>query len=396
MTSDRSRWLGRIRLAALSVLATLLVAEVAARIWLDRAADDEAFRAYASVAQLRSRLEAEGQSISSVAPHRYMGFVPSANYQLAKNQHNALGFRGGPIPQPKPEGEFRIVCLGGSTTYSVGVDDWRASYPARLEAELRKRGYSHVRVVNGGASGWSSFDTLANLQYRVLDLDPDLVIVYHALNDMASRLVWPPEAYRGDNSGAVQPASLLGDEAPLIERSTLARIVLVRAGWARSHIGLFRNFSFNPPTARYWPFVQQVVQGRYPAGFFAHVSAAQMLDRNPPIYFRSNLESIVAIARSRGIQPVLTTFELLETADDPTLTAPDVLRTVREHNAVVVGLARELDVPLFPFAERFPDAKRFFVGAIHFTAAGNRMRARLFADFLTEQDLVPAAGPPMG
>lgn len=58
---------------------------------------------------------------------------------------------------PKPKGEYRIVCLGGSTTYTGWVDDYRLTYPALLQTELIDRGYA-VTVVNAGNEAWTSYE----------------------------------------------------------------------------------------------------------------------------------------------------------------------------------------------------------------------------------------------
>ena len=51
---------------------------------------------------------------------------------------NAQGLRSGPLG-PKAPGEFRILALGESTTFGVGVPD-RLAYPQRLESLLRESG----------------------------------------------------------------------------------------------------------------------------------------------------------------------------------------------------------------------------------------------------------------
>ncbi len=55
-------------------------------------------------------------------------------------------------------------------------------------------------------------------------------------------------------------------------------------------------------------------------------------------------------------------------------------------------VAAELDVPVFDLAGAIPDEPRYFIDPIHFTAAGNRARASLLADFLVEQGLVGRRG----
>lgn len=381
---------GRLALAGLSLLVSLVAAELAARWWLVHRADDEAFRSYASLAQLEERLGADLQSLSPWAPHRYIGWIPSPGFRRGANHHDALGYRGGPIPMPKPRGEYRIACLGASTTYADPVQDPADAYPPRLERVLHQRGHGQVRVINAGASGYSSYETLVNFEFRVLDLEPDMVIVYHALNDLSGRMVWPPSAYRGDNSGHVRLASGAGQDTPLLERSTLARIVLVRFGLATSHLDLFRNFARPARSDRAWAFMRQQERGSYPSGPFRQVDVMQILERNPPVYFRRNLENLVFIARGHGIQPVLLTFaQTQQGRGEPALRSPEVRRGLAEHNAVIRDVGQALGVPVYDLAAEFPDDPRYFVGAVHFSAAGNQRRAELVADFLLRENLVP-------
>lgn len=390
MVMTRERGLGsRLALAGLSLLASLALAEFVARIWLTRLADDEAFRSYASVAQLEERLGRHGQRLSRWAPHRYVGWIPSPGFRRGPNHHDPLGYRGGPIPQPKPAGEYRIVCLGGSTTYSDRVQDPKQSYPARLEHALHERGYPQVRVVNAGASGYSTYETLINFELRVLDLAPDMVIVYHAVNDLSTRMVWPASAYRGDNSGHVQAPGGLRHDTPLLERSTLARILLVRLGHARSQLGLFRNYMRAPPSDRAWAFMGQKEKGTYPSGPFLEADAMELLERNPPRYFERNLVNLVLIARAWSTQAVLLTFVHDDRAEDPALNSPEVRRGIAEHNEVIREIGRRLDVPVYDLASDFPSQPRLFVGAVHFTAAGNQLRGNLIADFLVREGLLP-------
>ncbi|HEX2907938.1 MAG TPA: hypothetical protein VHO69_13800, partial [Phototrophicaceae bacterium] len=66
-----------------------------------------------------------------VEPMPYVNYVASPTYE----GHNRLGYRGPEITLPKPEGVFRIVTLGGSTTYSSATDS-EHSYPNQLQKIL--------------------------------------------------------------------------------------------------------------------------------------------------------------------------------------------------------------------------------------------------------------------
>jgi hypothetical protein len=179
-----------------SILLLLGILEGLSKLYIEHFAKEQSFKKYASVEQLRQR---ENLSISSM--HRYMGYIPTPNFQRGKNKHNSLGLRGEEVILPKPEGGFRIICIGGSTTYTVDVDDYRLSYPYLLQENLNKKGFENVSVINAGMLSYTTYESLINLQLRLLDLKPDLLIIYHAVNDVHARLVWPPEAYKSDNSG---------------------------------------------------------------------------------------------------------------------------------------------------------------------------------------------------
>ena len=134
-----------------------------------------------------------------------------------------MGYRGGEISLPKPEGCFRIVVLGGSTTYGEFINDDRQTFPARLEERLRDIGYPRVEVINAGVPGYNSWESLSDLQFHALDFEPDLVIPYYGINDVHCRLV-VPQSYRSDNSGR----RVLWTEplrATLCRHSVLFRIV---------------------------------------------------------------------------------------------------------------------------------------------------------------------------
>jgi len=332
--------------------------------------------------------------VSPYTPHRYIGYIPTPGYRRKANHHNRRGYRGGPIPQPKPAGEFRIACLGGSTTYGSMVNDPKLAYPAQLERWLHSMGYPHVRVINAGAEGWASHESLVNFEFRVLDLAPDLVIVYHAVNDLNGRMVWPFEAFQGDNAGGVQHSPGLNAGVPLLHRSTIARMLLILSG-KPSHLALVGNFTVLPKTARYFAFMRQKLRGIYPTGYFEEASIMDMLDHNPPVYFRRNLENLVAVAEAHGVQPVLATFAYSDrVTGDPVLTSPEFARGIREHNQLIEEIGAKLSVPVFRFADAFPDDPPLFIGAVHLSSRGNRLKGRLFARYLIEAGLIPAPEPP--
>ncbi len=114
-------------------------------------------------------------------------FITSRRYGAMRI--NRQGFRGHQVAIPKPPGMFRILALGGSTTFGVGVDD-AASYPRLLEALLVHRcvptPQRSIEVVNGGVPGYTSTQNRRRFELEWQAFQPDLVLVMDGLNDVAT------------------------------------------------------------------------------------------------------------------------------------------------------------------------------------------------------------------
>jgi acyl-CoA thioesterase I len=70
-----------------------------------------------------------------------------------------------------------IVAIGSSSTSGAGASSSSASYPARLEVELKERFPARpIRVLNRGVGGEEVGDMLARFERAVLAEQPDLVL----------------------------------------------------------------------------------------------------------------------------------------------------------------------------------------------------------------------------
>jgi lysophospholipase L1-like esterase len=96
---------------------------------------------------------------------------------------NGDGFRSPPLSLSKPEGAIRIACLGDSWTFGMNVNQ-EQTYPSRLAEMLHERHPdTPVEVMNFGVLGYSSFQGLQLLKQRVLDMNPDAVLIGFGMND---------------------------------------------------------------------------------------------------------------------------------------------------------------------------------------------------------------------
>jgi len=95
---------------------------------------------------------------------------------------NSLGLRSPEVAAREPA-EFRVLSLGESSTFGSGVAG-AATYTARLPAELAAAGFGRpVTAINAGVPAYTSFQSLKYLELRGFELEPDLVLLYHEVND---------------------------------------------------------------------------------------------------------------------------------------------------------------------------------------------------------------------
>ena len=315
--------------------------------------------------------------------NRYEG-LPYVNYGLSTNhrEHNSRGYRGAEFNIPKDDATYRIFTLGGSTTYGEGILPEQA-YPALLQEILHEEyGYTHVEVVNAGVNAYSSFDSLANLTYHVLDDEPDMLIIYHGVNDVRARLV-DPQYYSGANLQR-------GYWNPRILEQSLSPSVLLR--FIRVQLGI----SFNP--AKFENMLG--ADGILPrCGFFEvtcpavdNRPAADILAENPPEYFERNLLNIEAIASANNVGVMYSTWLYYPgELDLPNpMTLEHMQNAVDEQNALIRDTGSEMNIPVIDFASTDTlNSPEYWIDGMHMTAPGAILQAEFYAAYLIENELLP-------
>jgi len=84
--------------------------------------------------------------------------------------------------------EVVILCVGDSHTWGAGVER-DASYPAQLETALRARyPRRRIRVENLGVPGVNSAYVVRRLERQLIELQPDLVLVWVGANNFWNEL----------------------------------------------------------------------------------------------------------------------------------------------------------------------------------------------------------------
>ena len=107
---------------------------------------------------------------------------------LIPNQHfstiniNSHGFRGDEL-QNNPD--YRIFVMGGSTAFGVGATSDDATIPSYLQQKISEDFNKYnIEVINAGIPQAFSFTEKNLIKDKLLDYDPDLLIIYGGWNDI--------------------------------------------------------------------------------------------------------------------------------------------------------------------------------------------------------------------
>lgn len=379
------KWLSGVLISIITVMITLTMIEVAANYYLWNIASNEAFNLFASVNQFHERYDVSTEV--RFIPHHYLPYVLNPLYKQNGNRHNALGFRGEETTVAKPEGVYRILAIGGSTTYGSGVSRYDKSYPYRLEQYLHAQGYTNIEVINAGVPGATSYESLLNLQFRVLEVDPDLIIIYHATNDAHARLIAPPSAYRADNSGYRAPVTSNVFMPSIFEYSTFLRIIGIQLGIIDTHNSLEKiqaRYAETSVTDAFFDLWESSIA----TNAFDEFSVMELIEANPPIYFEQNLKSMIGIANIHDIDVMLTTWAYSPDFISEARSASDeYILMYQQHNDLIRSIAKETDVYFYDFVLDMPTDAKYFTDGRHMSQNGNERRGKLFGDFIIKNIL---------
>ncbi|MFC2114030.1 GDSL-type esterase/lipase family protein [Bacteroidota bacterium] len=167
----RKNWLGKNLLRFSYVLIVLFLLEITCLVALKIKSGIWLFNE-------KNNLNAE-----LYEPHPYLIGVPKQNIQLVLNgihySHNSLGFRGEDVILKKKS--YRIIAIGGSTTYGTSVSDWQ-TWPYYLDSLMQ----GQAEVLNFGVSGYSTVEHIIQSSLIVPEYNPDLVLIHCGLNDLRS------------------------------------------------------------------------------------------------------------------------------------------------------------------------------------------------------------------
>ncbi|MGI9308065.1 MAG: SGNH/GDSL hydrolase family protein [Gammaproteobacteria bacterium] len=356
-------------LTLISVAFTLVVAEVALRVIKTAGIAPEVFSV---LGQAKPPLDVrDGPGMYYVHPYSAYNHKPGYE-RLPFERINNLGFRGEDLAVEKPANTYRIVALGGSTTFGVYLPHDN-TYPYYLQRNLNERlgGALNVEVANAGMSGSTTAESLHRLFFQVLPIKPDMVVIYHGYNDLFPRIF---DDFQDDyfHFRRANPNNPPGMSRFLVYRLIL-RVV--------NPIAFNENYDL---MNRVWKTDNLPESDAARLQNFIDTSEAA---------FEANLDHMVKVLLAYDVQPVLATFanqrDGLHWNDYIPAYAWE--EGINQNNRAIRRVAKKYDLPLVPFSEEASDLPATnpwrkktegccYTDSIHMSSEGNSIKARIFAD----------------
>jgi lysophospholipase L1-like esterase len=124
------------------------------------------------------------------AEHHYLNYAlnPDVRYGDTKQFDRIFRIRRGEAIRPRESVKWRMLVLGGSTTFGEGLPLERDTWVYQLERLVRERYGEDCDVINGGVLGYTIAENTIHYVTLLTNLQPDVVLLYTGINDVHPRL----------------------------------------------------------------------------------------------------------------------------------------------------------------------------------------------------------------
>ncbi len=304
-----------------------------------------------------------------IIPHLYTYQQNRPDFHHAgKRQTNARGYRNpSEFPVEKPEGQIRVLAIGGSTTYAFPyMEDARAAWPGRLEAMLSQRYPDRdILVINAGQAAATTGELMSQFCFRHQHLQPDIVILHVGGNDRFTLLYPDYDPEYTHYRKRTFPHVLRKGETLLLKHSNMVRMAYV---WWLSDED--------------WHAIPNVNT----ISRFGKEPGLQRVRDTEPIGFKRNVTTMVNLARANGAQVILLPF--VQASDERVEhTFPGMgealALALERHRQILRELARQREAFYIDVDQAaFPD--EWFLDDCHLpNAAGHQLKAELVMECIT-------------
>ena len=291
---------------------------------------------------------------------------------------NEHGFRYG--GNQKKSNAFRIMCIGGSTTWSTGVvADTDPCYPEALEVYLRSQGFD-VELINAGVPYHSSLDVLMRLITKGLFYNPDLLLIHTGINDVGP--LTSPQKYKADYTHW--------------RKVGFSNNKFFKKLWDDFPSSLFRLFilMYLNPSHDYSLSIQT-------SEIKHEMLSKTLVNQNRLIGFKKYFSAIISIAKANNMTPItilanndqrrdgsfakqFSKKENIEYAINRSNNAQYFLNTVMD------SISNSEKINIIPFNEFKPSKKHYWKDSCHLNPKGTKEKAMFIGDYLIKNIRMPA------
>jgi lysophospholipase L1-like esterase len=322
-------------------------------------------------------------------PHPYLLWENTPDYISPEGikQTNNLGYRNSKdFDLTKDPKVFRILALGGSTTYGYLLDGPNDAWPAQLEGILNdalseNSNIERIEVINGGLNYATSAELLLHYLFRDRYLDPDIVVIHTGGNDAKIQLFhdYNPDYTDFRPGWTANIHKLRKGEGFFIRHSNIVK--LLYAIWLNDSVAL--------------PYIDKQAKSfdLKPAYYVENAK------KNEPVGFERNLRLLVRNVIDDGAEPILFPFVITSDEQFNTLSAESAARVaftrkiragyliaLAKNDEVMRSLSLEYQVPFIVLSpEEIPT--EYFLDDAHLSREGERIKASFVANQICQ--LVP-------
>jgi len=302
---------------------------------------------------------------------------------------NNYGYRGDELIEPKPENEYRIFLVGGSTTECLFLDDTLA-VTNLLQNKLNDMidTDKEIKVYGAGKSGDKTYDHIAMISHRILHLEPDMIIIFTGINDLAAAI------YNKDYTH--------GQVYDIVPKLNLVN--LFRYAMTEFQINRRIYYTFQP---LFYQQSEETIQ--MAIAFKSDYKNLVAMKKKHPVSdkrprtdlhsYRLNLETVIAMARIHDVDMVfMTQASTWNSKIDPKtydwnwITYKNKVHykeqymdeALEQYNDVLKDLAATFNIPIYDLSSEIPKSLEYFYDDCHFNIKGADFASTRLAQFMAQ------------
>ncbi len=330
---------------------------------------------------------------------------PFLQSKLSKTQidHiNSMGFRSEEIERKKNKNTFRIVVLGGSTVLNREVR-YKSNALFLLEERLQKKYPDKIiEIINAGKDWYTTEHSLIQYLFLLQDLDPNMVIMWHGINDLYASCT-PSEfnygIFKSDYShlfGAISKMSFSYFSIPPIFSIKLVSVDLL----GKSLVNVL--YSDITQKIRHEMLVKEARE-------FVSSNNNKKVPFPSLISYERNLRTTILFMRTENVavlignQPslykknptvnesvILPFPEMGCTYKGKKFSLSTFLYGLRKFNLVTRSVAESENIDFIDLDAGIPKQAKYFVDSVHFSEIGNRKLAELLYAHILQKGIIEA------